>query len=60
MRPRARSDARQMSLDHRVGKMWHDLIEMQVLQQLKTRGPEDVRVLQNLEGIPPAILSQHR
>jgi len=52
MLPCAGTDPRHMLLDDRFRELGHDLIEMQMFKQFESGGAEDVRVLQNLDGIP--------
>ena len=39
-------------------KVRHDLVEMQMFEQLEPRRAEDVCVLQNLNGVPVAALDR--
>src|SRR5664279_4351867 len=51
---------RHVLLSDRFRELGHDLVEMQMLKQFESGGAEDMRVLQNLHGIPVATFHQQR
>src|ERR1035438_2604674 len=60
MFPCAGPNTRHVLLSKRSREVWHNLVEMQMLEQLEPGRAEDMRVLQHLYGIPIAALDEQR
>ncbi len=48
--------AREVLLDDGGLQIRNDLVEMDVLEKLESRGTKDMRILEDLHGIPVAAL----